>query len=478
MAVTKDVAFGLGSKLGVFSAQEEGPLGIGSSGASQVTSNVEGGRIQENYNNAAANTTTPIRSTRSVISTQATPGIVHLYDTGKEGGSFETDIDLFSNVNGETKTWSPRHTIDDQQQSNVGRRREHFFPDTMDTPLPSMKDPTGENDGTDGILHKPLHEMLPLPSNYDEWVVPNFCNMLHLPTPELVHRRHLEVEQQCRRAPILVDRTENNVTSPSSVGMEAMYLSPTTTPRDGILSSEMKRGGVGEEGREDSGVLLSHTSLAPHPSYLPMLVTSIPSPPNVNINNNSNDAVEDEENCIYVPILAIKHQSITENERYHEDPAIVDVQVAYTDGYGMPPKIVDEEDGDDDDDDFKRNSNVLMHNVVHTDVLKKSPWTPSSIRNNNSTNNNQPTNKPNTPIILLRHNLPQGFCDLPFPGTVLDRFPSKNYRGLPFPEEELPMFCYARGSLLVRDKLRNGMKLPKCYGFVVKNERGDSIYGK
>ena len=39
------------------------------------------------------------------------------------------------------------------------------------------------------------------------------------------------------------------------------------------------------------------------------------------------------------------------------------------------------------------------------------------------------------------------------------------------------MFCYARGSCLVRDKLRN-WGVPKSYGFVVKNERGDSIYGE
>lgn len=48
---------------------------------------------------------------------------------------------------------------------------------------------------------------------------------------------------------------------------------------------------------------------------------------------------------------------------------------------------------------------------------------------------------------------------------------------MPFPEEELPMFCYASGSRLVRDKLKN-LPMPKSFGFVVKNERGDSIYGR
>ena len=78
---------------------------------------------------------------------------------------------------------------------------------------------------------------------------------------------------------------------------------------------------------------------------------------------------------------------------------------------------------------------------------------------------------------MLRHNKPLGLADVPFAARVLDRFPQKDYRGMPFPEEELPMFCYAGGSLLVRDKLRN-LSLPKSFGFVVKNERGDSIYGE
>ena len=29
-----------------------------------------------------------------------------------------------------------------------------------------------------------LHEMLPLPDEYDVWAVPDFCKMLGLPTPE------------------------------------------------------------------------------------------------------------------------------------------------------------------------------------------------------------------------------------------------------------------------------------------------------
>ncbi|KAL3898606.1 MAG: hypothetical protein SGARI_006634 [Bacillariaceae sp.] len=57
----------------------------------------------------------------------------------------------------------------------------------------------------------------------------------------------------------------------------------------------------------------------------------------------------------------------------------------------------------------------------------------------------------------------------------MDRFPYKNYKGLPLPEEELPMFCYPTGCRLYRAKYSDA-PLPQYYGFVVKNERGDSIY--
>ena len=47
--------------------------------------------------------------------------------------------------------------------------------------------------------------------------------------------------------------------------------------------------------------------------------------------------------------------------------------------------------------------------------------------------------------------------------------------GTPLPEEELPMFCYPTGCRLHRARYSDA-PLAQCYGFVVKNERGDSIY--
>jgi len=250
--------------------------------------------------------------------------------------------------------------------------------------------------------------------------------------------------------------------------MEAMYLSPTNA----ALNNNTPRGDDGMN--LNSPVILSHTSTAPDPNYLPVLCKSIPSStPNSNINT----AATNNDDHVYIPILAIRYQRTGESERYHEDASIVDIHVTKLDDNGNQPKILDNEDNEEDDDEFAddfatiRNANVLLHNMVHVDILKKTSWKQSSSL---STNHNLPGR---TPIILLKHNIPNGYADIPFPSKVLDRFPSKNYRRLPFPEEELPMFCYAKGSTLIRDQLCN-IGLPKAYGFVVKNERGDSIYGK
>ena len=424
----------------------------------------------------------------------------HLWDTG-HGGSFETDItgavtpfqdlhgdvklwqskseaesdsDVFSGVNSSTgETNSDMATVPELGVSPISekdRRREHFFPDS-----PGMPQSAARVHG-DGVVRRALHEMLPLPDGYDEWAMPDFCNVLHLPTPELVRRRREERQRLgSQRQPLLVDRTHTlpsptagsrtpsaagvaSALSPSSIGMEAMYLSPSHTPRSvGGGVNESPTLGVGA----DSPVLISHTQMAPDPAFLPSLASmkSIPG-----MNRNAIPSTEEDAH-VYVPILAVRRQLIGEAERFHEDAALVDVQVALAGADGTPPQIVEE---DDDDDDFGRGSSTLMQTGAYPDILKKSPWTPSSGGNRSIS--------PGQPLIFLKRNRPNGFADLPFPATVLDRFPQGNYRGMPFPEEELPMFCYAGGSLLTREKMGNA-GLPKSYGFVVKNERGDSIYG-
>jgi len=228
-------------------------------------------------------------------------------------------------------------------------------------------------------------------------------------------------------------------------------------------------------GGVESPVLLSQTRTAPDPSFLPVLVSPTEAIPtdegkcnDVNAANGS-----DKDAHVYIPILAIRRQHTGEKERFHEDPSVVDVKLAYFNSDGSQPPIAQE---DDDDEEFDRNFKTFMQNGSHPDILKKSPWTTSS---DHGDSYNEPAQhrlrRGGHGLVLVRRNLPNGFADLPFSAKVLDRFPRKNYRGMPFPEEELPLFCYAGGSLLVRDKLRN-LSMPRSFGFVVKNERGDSIY--
>ena len=151
--------------------------------------------------------------------------------------------------------------------------------------------------------------------------------------------------------------------------------------------------------------------------------------------------------------------------------------------------MANNDDDDDGDDEFGIGGPSAR--TTRAFVLKKSGWTLSSsssedvIDDSNSSagiasQGQQPRQRlGRRPVLFLRWNTPNGFADVPIaPAKVLDRFPRNNYRGMPFPEEELPLFCYPRGGVyLVRDKLRN-WSLPKSFGFLVKNERGGNIHGR
>eukprot|EP00986_Skeletonema_menzelii_P013803 scaffold8428_cov151-Skeletonema_menzelii.AAC.1 len=434
----------------------------------------------------------------------------HLYDTGKEG-SFETDVDdatNFTDVDGNVPLWRSSSGIADDSPAvrsggnnttttNNRRRirREHFFPDSPEKDV-MMDGETGCSNVTDanGMIHKSLKEMLPLPDGFDEWVVPDFVRVLHLPTPELVQHRRQQQQQQMqrqsdpsstssRRLPILVDRTRaipspigREKSSPSSMGVEAMYRSPSPSPHCFAESSGANdtTALAGDSNSSQVQIMSSSgaiTSSGPDPAYLPSVIPlkSIPSIINHNQHTSNDDG------HVYIPILAVRRQRVGEDERFNEDAGVVDVKLSYFDSNGVVPEE-DKKDGneDDDDDDFDDfgESTTMMHHQVHKNILKMSEWGVSLSYLNDVPE--QPLNR-GLPQILLRRNRPNGFADLPFQARVLDRFPSKDYRGMPFPEEELPLFCYPGGSYLVRKKLKD-LPLPKCFGFVVKNERGDSIY--
>ncbi|GAX24917.1 hypothetical protein FisN_2Lh192 [Fistulifera solaris] len=173
----------------------------------------------------------------------------------------------------------------------------------------------------------------------------------------------------------------------------------------------------------------------------------------------------DDRHCFYVPALAIRRQRTGDEERYHEDAAIVDLAVTFLDQNG-PVMPHDSEDEDEEDGTFQ--------------PLGKSDWLPVGQNAGDTTSKSLLDDSLHKPglgsiTLLARKNIAFGFADVAFATRVLGRFPPQNYKNLPLPEEELPMFCYPTGCRLHRAKLSDE-PVPQYYGFVVKNERGDSIY--
>lgn len=194
----------------------------------------------------------------------------------------------------------------------------------------------------------------------------------------------------------------------------------------------------------------------------------------------------------YVPVLALRRQRLGDEERYHEDPALTDIAVTFSNEHGQP-MYPEEGTAADEDDDEEEDVGTFR-------VLGKTAWSSSPVvlPPSNATvalaglsslgyrmeEAPSPTSSSSLlrrnkllgiPMLLVRKNLPFGFADAAFATRVLGRFPFRNYKGLPLPEEELPMFCYPTGCRLHRSQFGDA-PLPQYYGFVVKNERGDSIY--
>lgn len=310
---------------------------------------------------------------------------------------------------------------------------------------------TTRTHGADAAI-VPLEELVSLPIGFDEWAIPQEYRLLkfaHVPspasTPEQVGGQHKT---------ILINHTltrgSDGVGSDTSSGMgvEAyMESGPVHTPLDARYSRAT------ETWENESG-FQSPEGIDPD-VYLPKLLSErLP------------DDLRNDENYICIPVLAVRRQRAGDEERYHEDPAIVDLSISFCDTGGMAVLPDEEEDEDGDDGDGFSLSGT-------------SKWNQSSFSNIIKSERARPTAALSlgTPVVLVKRNLPIGFADAAFATSVLDRFPFKNYKNLPLPEEELPMFCYPTGCRLHRARYSDA-PLPQYYGFVVKNERGDSIHGK
>lgn len=259
------------------------------------------------------------------------------------------------------------------------------------------------------IEHFLLEDLIPAPATFDEWSIPDHYKYLKLPSD----RPDSPVKTQ------LFPDDATTASGSSGAGVEAAIMEQRK--REHVNWQEMIK---------------------------PRVIRQIPK--------------EMDEEYMYIPILAVRRQRIGDEERYHEDAAIVDLAITFSDGKGpvMPDEtildfdeMVEEEEG-----------------VVS--LLGKSEWIPTEMR---PQDDRAPRPRLGSTALLVKRNIPLGFCDAAFCTRVLDRFPHKNYKGLPLPEEELPMFCYPTGCRLHRARFSDA-PLAQYYGFVVKNERGDSIY--
>jgi len=350
----------------------------------------------------------------------------------------------------------------EQQKSPVFAQK-HFFPD--------------RNDG----LVVPLHEVLTLPDGFDEWSIPEDYQWIKFPSAKesrgsmnsLTGRHAIRSEQSRIRKTFLVPHKGDNplertpsddntqASEPSGAGIEA-YLDSSSylpsPPSSATGASERKwtnrplsPGFPREELLPDSAL----HRLEPG-EYIPRILSE-PLPTFAHM-------VSSEDYC-FIPVLAIRRQRVGDEQRYLEDPAIVELAVTFDDGSGIPvmPRVLEGFDDEDDDE-------------CHVNILGRSEWLPSSINTSLREGDSRPSSLAlGSPIILVKRNNPIGFADAAFATRVLDRFPVKNYKDLPLPEEELPMFCYPTGCRLHRARYCDA-PLPQYYGFVVKNERGHSIY--
>jgi hypothetical protein len=216
------------------------------------------------------------------------------------------------------------------------------------------------------------------------------------------------------------------------------------------------------------------------------------------MNHNNNDDIDV---YCYIPVIAIRRQRVTNEQRYNEDAAISDIMIqrsiipttnstncsSSNNNNNHRHHRTDSNDGIDQEYDHHQycnngNNNNHIDDIDDVDsddemssadnILGQTSW----IKIINPYNAISTQILSNIPTIVVRKNHPYGLCDIPYTTRVIGRFPFKNYSNVPLPIEEIPMFCYPKmGNKLYRTQY-SSIPIPQYYGFVVKNERGDNIY--
>ncbi len=365
--------------------------------------------------------------------------------------------------------------------------------------------------------HKPqydtvrLNQFLPLPPEFDEWVIPEMYQKIQLPIPPSPPRmKHGRGAGGARHG---TSRTRSR--SPDKLSVKRGFHSP---PSSSPLFPANSGGGANTFPFEDDANLsfsVHATSMAQDEAdaLMPRLVDG-------ELSAGLYNQVAGGGDYEYVPVIAVRRQRVGDEERFHEDPGIVDVALTFggLDGSHviMPFEEIDEFEEQEEEDPILgmskwdaqfgcRETNETQRDHEHdefnqdlTDDFDKIPG-----------RDDHDFMAFGLPALVCKRNMPLGFLDTPFATRVLDRFPKKDYKGVPLPEEELPMvreffsfffipffppvciimssvlicwkslsqFCYPTGCKLFRAPYQDA-PLPEYYGFVVKNERGDSIHGE
>lgn len=317
----------------------------------------------------------------------------------------------------------------------------------------------------------PLEDCLNLPDGFDSWVIPDDYRWIRDPRTtkvNIVRKSPGKKSQNFVGSTLILDQANTASSNILEEGVETIRaMSPThpdaEAPQPDIIT-------IGEEellprlwtpGKDDPSVLVSNQSVAfengLHEEYFDL--------------NSRRDAYNQ---YFCIPILAIRRQRVSQEELYHEDPAVVELAVSFCSRKGEPSWPDDRTQMEEFDSEFDETDETFR-------VLGKTPWL-SSIQNSDISQRYKTVETRSRrrrllgiPVLLVRKNLPFGLADVAFATTVLGRFPFQNYKGLPLPMEELPMFCYPTGCRLHRARFCDA-PLPQYYGFVLKNERGDSIY--
>ena len=314
-----------------------------------------------------------------------------------------------------------------------------------------------------------LNEMIPVLEGFDHWIVPEPFKWIQIP-----EKTKDEVSDSLTMANsgigcdgfnsdpdfngVSRDVSTAQTSDPSGGGVEAYFDASSTAEKHSVSDTVDNTGYNHITTNAKSSVLVSEhhddqkTSfeVIDPTAFLPHLVDENDLPPILELERN--DVYS------YIPVLAVRRQRVGEAEQYHEDPAVTDMAVSFLDEEGsvvLPEESWNEDDEDDDESSPLKTSawqsgcvlpGTTVHNVQDSSLMRKTS---------------------STPIVLVKRNNPIGFADTPLETRVLDRFPFKNYKGLPLPEEELPMFCYPTGYRLVRARYCD-WPLPQYFGFAVK----------